>query len=205
MSEPYSAKEGLEHAERAQEALHGEGESGGGASKLGGAEAAMLAPIPLVAAILAVFAGLSSLYAGRLGETMLSLKNEGILAQAKASDTWAEYQADSLKAHLAETATLLAVAPALKKKFEADAKTYRARQSPLKAEALKLTDERTTSMQHAEKFESRKLIFDIAVALFEIAIVMASVSAMMRRPALVFVALAVGVVALGFCVFGILS
>lgn len=204
MSEPYSAKEGLEHAERAQEALRGEG-GDDGHGEAGRIEHALLRAVPLVAAILAVFAGLSSLYAGRLAETMLSLKNEGILAQAKASDTWSEYQADSLKKHVADTASLLAATPALRKKFAADAKMYQARQGPLKTEALKLTDERITSMEHAEKFESRKLLIDVAVALFQIAIVMASVSAMVRRPALFYIALVVGVVGAVFGVVGLLS
>lgn len=204
MSEPYSAKEGLEHAERAQEALRGEG-GDGGHGEVGRVEHALLRAVPLAAAILAVFAGLSSLYAGRLAETMLSLKNEGILAQAKASDTWSEYQADSLKKHVAETASLLAATPALRSKFAADAKMYQARQGPLKIEALKLTDERITSMEHAEKFESRKLLIDVAVALFQIAIVMASVSAMVRRPALFYIALVVGAVAAVFGVVGLLS
>jgi hypothetical protein len=195
MSEPYSAKEGLEHAERAHEALEGH-ESG--ESEVVRVEHALLKTVPLAAAILAVLAGLSSLYAGRLAETMLSLKNEGILSEAKSSDTWAEYEADSLKAHIAETAALIAPTAQLRKKFAEDAATYRKRQGPLREEASKLTAERESAMGRAEKVETRKLLFDVAVALFQIAIVMASVSAMVRRPPLFYVAL---VVAVGGAIF----
>src|SRR5437660_7373786 len=49
-------------------------------------------------AIIAVFAAISALESGTFSNEALIQKNEALLAQAKASDQWAYYQAKSVKA-----------------------------------------------------------------------------------------------------------
>lgn len=189
MPERYSTTEGLEHAERTHEAA---AESSHPAIRI----------TPLMAAILAVFAGLTSLYSSRLGERMLASQSQAVLFQTHASDAWAEYQADSLKAHLSDTAALTASGAAVKAKLAADYRTYRARQKPLRTVAVADEHKRDQATENADHTEARKLVFDTAVAFFEIAIVLASVAAMVRKPWLVVAAAVLGIAALAVATRG---
>lgn len=184
MTERYTAGEAMEHVEKAHEALEK-------------SEHALLRHVPLVAAGLAVLAGLSSLMGARTGEAMLVTRTEAVLAQARATDLWNEYEADSLKAHLGEALAVIATSARTSQVLSAGAKEYRGRQNPLKKLALASESQRDDDMSQSTAFEERKQKFDVAVALFEVAIVLTSVAAMVRQPNLfVFAALlALGAVA----------
>lgn len=186
----YLAHEGLEHAERAREHLEG------------APHHPFLRGVPLVAAILAVCAGLSSLYGNRLGEAMLILGNEAVLDQATASDKWNEYQAESLKAHLAGSIGALSQTPGVKQLFSQSERSYRKRQPPLQAEAKRLEQEESDAIARVNRIEAKKLYFDVATALFQISIVLASISAMTLRPPLFIVGLIGGAIGLISCAVG---
>ena len=186
----YLAHEGLEHAERAREHLDG------------APHHPFLRGVPLVAAILAVCAGLSSLYGNRLGEAMLILGNEAVLDQAAASDKWNEYQAESLKAHLAGSIGALSQTPGVKQLFSQSERSYRKRQPPLQAEAKRLEQEESDAIARVNRIEAKKLYFDVATALFQISIVLASISAMTLRPPLFIVGLIGGAIGLISCAVG---
>src|SRR5690348_5587493 len=167
MGERYTSSEAMEHVEK----THG---------LLERSEHAVLRHVPLVAAVLAVLAGLSSLLSARTGEAVLAARSEAVLSQSLATDAWNEYQADSLKAHLNES--LGGIAPAAARPaLTADAKKYRARQGPLRVKAETQESQRDADMARSDGFARRKQILDIAVALFEISIVLTSVAAMVRR------------------------
>ncbi|MBC5827273.1 MAG: DUF4337 domain-containing protein [Candidatus Eremiobacteraeota bacterium] len=160
--------------------------------------------IPLLAAVLAIFAGLSSLYASRLGEEGLSSKNEAVLAQARASDMWAEYQAESIKAHLYEIAVIANVStPTGRSRLRALEAQYRRRQPALLSSAKMAEEDRDAALRFSQRIESRKVKFDIAVALYEVAIVLASIAAIVRRWALFGLSAAGGVVGLAFTILGV--
>jgi hypothetical protein len=169
MSERYTAGEAMEHVEKVHEALER-------------SEHALLRHVPLVAAALAVLAGLSSLMGARTGEAILVTRTEAVLAQARATDLWNEYEADSLKAHLGESLAVIATSAHTSQVLSAGAKEYRGRQAPLKKLALASETERDAEMSQSTAFEERKQKFDMAVALFEVAIVLTSVAAMVRKP-----------------------
>jgi hypothetical protein len=188
----YLAHEGLEHAERAREQLEG------------APHHPFLRGVPLVAAILAVCAGLSSLYGNRLGEAMLIQGNEAVLDQASASDKWNEYQAESLKAHIAGSIGQLGRSSAVKQLFLQSQEAYRKRQPPLQAEATRLEQAESDTIARVDRIEAKKLSFDIATALFQISIVLASISAMTRRPPLFIISLIGGSIGLVSCVVGFL-
>ena len=191
MPERYTAAEGMEHAEKSAESASESSHP-------------VIRSVPLIAATLAVLAGLSSLYSSRLGERMLSHENQAVLYQTRASDAWAEYQADSLKAHLSDTIALATSDAGLKKKLQADYREYRMRQPPLKRTALEDERMRDDATEIADRAESRKLVFDTAVAFFEISIVLASVAAMVRRPWMVAVAALLGIAAIVIAVRGLI-
>lgn len=184
MSERYTSGEAMEHVEKAHEMLER-------------SEHALLRHVPLLAAALAVFAGLSSLMGARTGEAVLTTRTEAVLAQARASDQWNEYQADSLKAHLAEALALIATSAQTKASFVTGAREYRGRQRPLRKLALASENLRDEVLSGSDALEVRKQRFDLAVALFEVAIVLTSVAAMIKKPALFLFAalLALGAIA----------
>jgi hypothetical protein len=171
MSERYTSGEAMEHVEKAHEFLEK-------------SEHAALRHVPLVAAALAVLAGLSSLLGARTGEAMLVARTEAVLSQARATDLWNEYQADSLKAHLGESLAVIAATAPVRRQLVTAAKEYRGRQAPLKKTALDSERQRDDDLARSSAFEEQKQRFDMAVALFEVAIVLTSVAAMIRKPAL---------------------
>ena len=187
----YLAHEGLEHAERAHEHVQGD-------------VPRILKLVPLAAAILAVLAGLSSLYGNRLAESMLRAGNEAILDQTRAADAWNEYEAQSLKKHIASDLALAAADPLVKRRLSGLERAYAEREQPLRVDAEKLEAERNAAIERMDRLEARKLHMDVATALFQIAIVLASIGALMRQPALSVFGLAGGLVGLIFCVLGLL-
>jgi hypothetical protein len=187
----YLAHEGLERAERAQEHLTGDAPP-------------LLRAVPLAAAVLAVLAGLSSLYGNRLSESMLNAGNDALLEQTRAADTWNEYEAQSLKKHIAaDLAIATSAAPAKRQLGELERK-FGARENPLYEEAKQLEHERDASLERVDRFEKQKLRFDVATALFQISIVLASIAVLARRPALFIVGIAGGVAGIVYCILGLL-
>jgi hypothetical protein len=189
MSERYTSGEAMEHVEKTHEFLEK-------------SEHAVLRHVPLVAAALAVLAGLSSLLGARTGEAMLVSRTEAVLSQARATDLWNEYQADSLKAHLGEELAVVAVAAPARQQLATAAKEYRGRQGPLKAKALDSELQRDDDLARSTAFEEQKQRFDVAVALFEVAIVLTSVAAMIKRPALFLFAAIVALAAIAADITG---
>ncbi len=167
-------------------------------------EHAVLRHVPLVAAALAVLAGMSSLLSARTGEAMLATRTEAVLAQARATDAWNEYEADSLKAHVNEMGARIASGASVRAALVADADKYRARQAPLRDAATASEATRDADMERSLTAEERKQRFDIGVALFEIAIVLTSVAAMMRQPHIFVVSALLALTALAFDILGLL-
>lgn len=190
MSERFTSGEAMEHVEKAHELLER-------------SEHAVLRHVPLVAAALAVFAGLSSLLGARTGEAMLASRTEAVLSQARATDQWNEYEADSVKAHINESLGVIAPTSVIGVKLSALAKEYRKRQGPLKASAQAAEHQRDDDLYRSESLERRKQLFDVAVALFEIAIVLTSVAAMVKQPNLFILAAIVALAAIGFDATGL--
>lgn len=178
MTGDYSPREILEHENHARELLER-------------SEEQLLRLVPLIAAVLAVLAGLSSLFGGRLSERILTLRNEAVLHEVTASDTWAEYQAQSLKAHIYDVGVALA-AKAKRGALRRSEAGYRTSQAPLRAHAMASEAQRDEALAASVVTERRKASLDVAVAVYEIAIVLTSVAALTRRPWLISVALLLG-------------
>jgi hypothetical protein len=147
---------------------------------------------------------MASLMSARTGEAMLVARTEAVLSQARATDMWNEYEADSLKAHINESLGLAESSLLTKQRLASLAKEYRERQPPLRAKALDGERQRDEDLMRSDRFESRKQLFDLAVALFEIAIVLTSVAAMVKQPGLFVLAAIMALGAVGFDAWGFL-
>jgi hypothetical protein len=169
-------REVLEHAEQAEEAAERREDFGRRAA--------------VVVSVLAALLAISSL-AGNRAST------EAILAQAKASDTYNEYQANSLKRHVnlddAAQLRILAAAspaePAANKQADsleqAVAEKYQPNQDELLPRAQELEHERDLA-------EARHRGFQTAEAAFQLGIVLSSISIVARARWLLYAGAALG-------------
>lgn len=139
----------------------------------------------LVAGLAALLA-MSGLGANRAQEEVL-------LAQVQASDTWNEYQANSLKKHVnSDVAVVLAkqgFADDAKKLIEANNSKYIPNQDRLMPKAKALEHERDIA-------HDRHNSYQIAEAAFQLAIVLCSIAIVARALWLVFAGAGLGVIGL---------
>ena len=156
--------------------------------------------ISLSTAIFAVIAAIAALQSGALVNEALVLKNESILKQAQASDTWAYYQAKGIKANGAQqTAAILALNPAGTSgaaRYQSEAKRYTSEQNKLKSEAEKLEKERDEKSAETNGLMEKHHIFAYCVTFAQVAIALSAIAALTRRRPMWYLSLAVGAVSL---------
>lgn len=162
----------------------------------------------ITAAVLAVLAALGSLLSGHAA-------NEAILGMTRATDQWSYYQAKSTKGHLYEVASEMISAlghasgsstgssPAPKpaessivERFHAEVKRYDREKGEIQHEAEALEEE--------GRHDLRKHVrFALAVALFQVGIVLASVSLLVRIKALYVLSVVAGAGGIGCLILGL--
>ena len=164
--------------------------------------------ISLSTAIFAVIAAIAALQSGSLVNEALVQKNESILKQAQASDTWAYYQAKGIKANSAqETAALLSLNVAGKAasiRYQSEAKRYAKEQVDLKAKAEELEKARDEKSRETESLMARHHTFAYCVTFTQVAIALSAIAALTRRRPMWFLSLGVGAVGLVFVLIGFL-
>ena len=138
----------------------------------------------LTTAILAVLAAIAGLLSGQHA-------NEAMMNQIEASDQWNYYQAKSIKASVLDAKMSLAGAP-----NESDQSTrdrYEKEQEKIKSEA---EHKEAAAKLNFHKHE----VFARSVTMFQIAIAIAAISALTRKPKFWIVSLIFGVVGCAFLV-----
>jgi len=138
-----------------------------------------------------VLAGLIALALSGLGANRA--QEEVLLAQVQASDTWNEYQANSLKKHInsdvAVVLTKQGFADEAKKLIDANNTKYIPNQDRLMPQAKDLEHERDTA-------HDRHNSYQIAEAAFQLAIVLCSIAIVARALWLVFAGAGLGIIGL---------
>jgi hypothetical protein len=156
----------------------------------------------ITAAALAVLAAIGSLLSGHAA-------NQAILAQTKATDQWSYYQSKSTKGHIYEVAGELASALAASSgsgeqaktaqdRFRAEAKRYEKEKEEIQAEARKLEEESGHEFHKHHRYA-------LGVATFQVGIVLASVSILVRFKPLQVLSLLAGVIGLVCLGLGLIS
>jgi Domain of unknown function (DUF4337) len=156
----------------------------------------------ITAAVLAVLAAFGSLLSGHAA-------NEAILAQTRATDQWAYYQAKGTKEQifdvgsqvinaLTEGTAQADRARAALERFRGEVQRYEREKDEIKREAERLEEE----SRHEYRKHTR---FALGIALFQIGIVLASVSLLVRYRWLHKSSLVTGVVGLLCLIVGLLS
>lgn len=155
--------------------------------------------LALSTALFAVLAAVTSLKAGEAANEALYRANLSVLSQAKASDTWSEFQADSLKKYLqtnqAATLELLKATPQQVGAARQEARRRQSLQNALKAEAQKRDAETKRLLEESRTLLTRHQTFALGVTLFQVAIGLSAVAALLRLPGMWWVSLLAGGVA----------
>jgi hypothetical protein len=160
--------------------------------------------VPIAAAMLAVLAAVSG-YFGNLRSTQaLVEKNESIVATAHASDTWSQYQAGRVKYYVVTTALDQGVNPGGNPAKLKDAAAKEAAKGPALIEKAKAYEE--AAVHHNERSErllqSHETI-EVGTTLFEVAIVLVSITALVGSRVLPISAGIAAAVGMGFFLVGL--
>jgi hypothetical protein len=186
------AEEGIEVAGAHEHALEHQAHGGDGLSR----------QIAVFTALLAAFGAVVGYLGGHTQNEALLFKNEAVLMKAHASDQWAYYQAKSTKQRLMEMAASLG--PEDKREYyQAQARRYDEEQKEIKLKAEEF-DHKSAEADD----ESRHALFPHtrlaqAMSAIQIAIALASVTALTRQrwllaPALFSAAAAIALVAVAY-------
>ena len=179
-------KEQLEQAnEHAEHAQHGGG--GGGEKKAG-----WTLQLSLSTAIIAVVAAVASLHSGAAESAALLAKNEAILAQAKASDQWAYYQAKSIKGALYEVALETMTDEETIARFRKKKETYDRERKEVEQKAHEFEKEVDEKGKVGEEAFHHHHRFALAVTIFQVSIALAAIAALTRRKPLWWASMVIG-------------
>ncbi len=194
----------------AHEAQSSVEEAGEAHEKAQEANNAWLRWISLSTALLAVIAAVAALQSGSLVNEALVKKNESILKQAQASDSWAYYQAKGIKSNTAQqTAQILALSPnpagaQQAAHWKGEAARYTHEQSKLQEESKKLEEERDESTRESNELMEQHHLFAYCVTFTQVAIALSAIAALTRRRPMWYLSLLVGLIGLGLLVSGFL-
>jgi hypothetical protein len=144
--------------------------------------------VSLMVVALAVATAIGSLKAGGFGSKVM-------LFQSQSSDTWALYQAKSIKQRLAELESHGSDA-ALAAKAAADVSRYRAEQTDVEARAKGLEAARDEAGRHGPPL-------GFAIASLQISIALASVCLITKRKGLWAASASLGLLGIGYLVYGL--
>jgi hypothetical protein len=144
--------------------------------------------VSLMIVVLAVATGVGALKAAGFSSRVM-------LKQAQASDTWAFYQAKSIKQRIAEMETRGATGPEAAR-GEADVVRYRADEKDLQAKAERLETERDEAAKHGGPL-------GFAITCLQIAIALASVCLITKRKLLWGASGLLGAIGVFYLVYGL--
>jgi len=138
--------------------------------------------VALLTGILAGVAGFLTVRATTLTNNAIYESNQAILAQAQSSDSWNEYQADSIKARI--IATQLAANPGLdaqsRATLESQEKDFRDRQPKIQDDAKNFAKDRDDHLAQGKGLLATRDLLSYADLATQLAIALASVAAMVR-------------------------
>ncbi len=160
--------------------------------------------IPLVAAIIAVLAALGTMLSHHRSVEALNLKNNAILTTTKASDQYTTYQTKRVRVAVYSTLLLGDVirAPKGRANTQKALDHEQATSVAILKEAQRLEQRAAEEQQESEKLMASFVTLEVGTTLFEIAIVLSSISAMTQSRALLWVAIGTSVIGIILLVIG---
>lgn len=156
--------------------------------------------VPIMAAVIAVFAALATLFANHSSISGLAAKTEAILASSKATDTWNYYQAKRLKIEV-NRAMMLSGTVSNAKGLAAMQKTVAGedrKSHALLVQGQQLDKESEDHYAASERFMQSYEKYEVSATLFEVSVVLVSLTALMRTKIMLFVAVGATIVGIAF-------
>ena len=126
--------------------------------------------LSLSTAIIAVMAAIAALESGTFSNEALMQKNEALLAQSKASDQWAYYQAKGIKAAIYTSQGNIEKASQETNEQQEISKSAK----EFESEVQRSSEESQRSLEHHHRFA-------YSVTMFQISIALAAVAALSRQ------------------------
>jgi hypothetical protein len=161
--------------------------------------------VPMITGVLAGLAGFLTVRGANMSNEAIYRSNQAVLFQAQASDKWAEYQADSVKARVIETTLIVGVAdPAARATLQGDQKKFRSLQETDKADAAAFESKRDQELLNSHARLAEKDLLDYAGVAAQLGIALASVAALTKKQAAFNVGLFAGVIALAVTGYALL-
>ncbi|HVW74620.1 MAG TPA: DUF4337 family protein [Rhizomicrobium sp.] len=183
MSDP--ALEAHEHAEHAEHAAHERNP--------------FVSRVSITVAILAVMAAAAGSLETVEGGRAITESSEAVLAQDKATDSWNEYQADSLKRHMYEIASAAGSAKA--QDYASEISKDHDSQNKARDKAEDAEKDRDARLKESAMHEERHHWLTGSATLIEIGIALSTVAIITSRRAFWFAAMGLG--ATGAVLFGV--
>jgi hypothetical protein len=179
------ALEAHEHAEHAEHAAP--------------ARDPFISRVSITVAVLAVMAAAAGSLETVEGGRAITESSEAVLAQDKATDSWNEYQADSLKRHMYEIASAAQNAKA--QDYHDEIGKDRESQGKARDKALDAEKERDARLRESTRHEARHHWLTGSATLIEIGIALSTVAIITARRTFWFSAIGLGLV--GAALFGV--
>lgn len=160
-----------------------------------------LKQVAMLTGVLAAISGYLTVRSATLTNDAIYMSDRAILAQTQSSDAWAEYQADSIKARVVETAILTAPNTPNLDALTKEAKELRDRQPALRKTATEKAAERDEHLKDGGKrlAERDQLVYAGFAA--QVGIALASVAALVRSRAVFYAGIGAGVVGVGLMIY----
>jgi hypothetical protein len=160
--------------------------------------------VPLAAAVLAVLAAVSGYFGNLRSTEALVAKNDAIVSTTKASDTWAQYQAERIKYYIAQTALDGGVGPgANTARLKKNAAEEKAKAPPLMEKARGFEEEAVRDNERSERLLKQHETIEVGTTLFEVAIVLVSITVLVGSRLLPFVSGLAAVIGMAFFLLGL--
>ena len=155
-------------------------------------------------AIIAVFAAIASMQSGAFSNEALIQKNEAMLAQTKASDQWAYYQAKGIKGvvYTTQAAAAKTSNPELSSEAQKEADRYSEEQKEISEEAKKFEEEARARNEESDKSMEHHHRFAYAVTMFQVSIALSAIAALSRQKIVWLAGLAIGALGLLYFIDG---
>src|SRR5438876_2914098 len=152
-------------------------------------------------ALIAVLAAIAALESGTYSNEALLEKNEALLAQTKASDQWAYYQAKSVKGtiYASQAAAAQESNSELAARAQKEAERYATEEEEISKSARELEKEVKEDGERSSESMEHHHRFAYSVTMFQISIALAAVAALSRQKSVWFAGLVVAV--MGFVYF----
>lgn len=163
--------------------------------------------VPVAAAVIAVLAALATLFAHHSSILALALKNEAVLLQTKSVDQYNYYESKRVRADLMQAlidADLVPKNSAGRAKMEQRIAGETSDADSVLSKAKALESQASDSIQRSERFVGSYENYQVAATLFEVSIILVSITALSRTKAFLYVAAVATLVGLGFLTVGFL-